>query len=196
MFINLRWRIVLLIIALLTGCAERQPVPAPIETVQPADEPSPPPEPPAPYQPLPDLPKLQLIDWHATLQPLLDTLAQTTSAQAAGVVLVERIKNSANGEMQSEKGSLAIYQALQRIPHLSPITPQQAEQARQAMGLSAADSLISLSKAIGLARYLRAQYLLFSEISSDVQAAQLKMQLMLVSSGEIIWSGQNQVKSH
>ncbi|HFY0385014.1 TPA: penicillin-binding protein activator LpoB, partial [Escherichia coli] len=49
------------------------------------------------------------------------------------------------------------------------------------------------SKAIGIARNVGAHYVLYSSASGNVNAPTLQMQLMLVQTGEIIWSGKGAV---
>lgn len=72
--------------------------------------------------------------------------------------------------------------------------PGQLATAKQALGLSAEDSLGSRSKAVGLARYVGAQYVLYSNVEGDIKSPTLQMQLMLVQTGEIIWSGNGAVQ--
>ena len=45
----------------------------------------------------------------------------------------------------------------------------------------------------GIARTVGAQYVLYSNATGNVNAPELKMQLMLVQTGEIIWSGKGAV---
>ena len=65
--------------------------------------------------------------------------------------------------------------------------------AKQQLGLSPQDSLGTRSKAIGIARNVGAHYVLYSSASGNVNAPTLQMQLMLVQTGEIIWSGKGAV---
>lgn len=74
------------------------------------------------------------------------------------------------------------------------IPAAQLATAKQTLGLSEDDSLGSRTKAIGLARYVSAQYVLYSDVSGDVKAPVIDMQLMLVQTGEIIWSGHGNVQ--
>ncbi|MCE1704583.1 penicillin-binding protein activator LpoB, partial [Enterobacter hormaechei] len=69
----------------------------------------------------------------------------------------------------------------------------QVHVARQALGLSAEDSLGLRSKSIGLARYLNADYVLYSVVANNQGQRDLEMQLMLVKTGEILWSGRGDV---
>jgi PBP1b-binding outer membrane lipoprotein LpoB len=47
---------------------------------------------------------------------------------------------------------------------------------------------------VGLARIVGAQYVLYSNVQGDVKTPSLQMQLMLVQTGEIIWSGNGVVQ--
>ena len=101
----------------------------------------------------------------------------------------ERRKYSTTGSIQSANAARAINQALQSNSKITPVTTARLNQAKQALGLSPQDSLNSRSKAIGLARNLNAQYVLYSTAHGDAKAPRLQMQLMLVQTGEIIWTG-------
>ncbi len=73
------------------------------------------------------------------------------------------------------------------------VSAQQLSMAKQQLGLSQQDSLGTRSKAIGIARNVGAHYVLYSSASGNVNAPTLQMQLMLVQTGEIIWSGKGAV---
>lgn len=74
------------------------------------------------------------------------------------------------------------------------VSAQQLSMAKQQLGLSPQDSLGTRSKAIGIARNTGAQYVLYTNASGNVNTPTLKMQLMLVQTGEIIWSGSGAVQ--
>ena len=74
------------------------------------------------------------------------------------------------------------------------VSQQQLGVAKQQLGLSPQDSLGSRSKAMGIARTVGAQYVLYSNATGNVNSPELKMQLMLVQTGEIIWSGKGAVQ--
>lgn len=78
--------------------------------------------------------------------------------------------------------------------NLPLVSAQQLAVAKQQLGLSPQDSLGSRSKAMGIARNVGAQYVLYSNATGNVNAPELKMQLMLVQTGEIIWSGKGAVQ--
>ena len=182
----------LLFALMLTGCVVKQQTPAPVEPTQPTtptqpEQPSVQPVPPPETVPQP--PKLKTINWNASVQPLVGSMVQSAGVNPGSVLLVDRIKNSTNGSLQSDKATDAIQNALANNGKFTLVTPEQLAQAKQTLGLSADDSLNSRSKAIGLARNVNAQYVLYSSAQGYVKAPTLQMQLMLVQTGEIIWSG-------
>ncbi|MFW0697735.1 penicillin-binding protein activator LpoB [Pantoea sp. R13S299] len=182
----------LLMALILTGCVvKQQQQPAPVEPTQPAEptQPVPQPEPVPQPQPVPQPPKLVTINWDASVQPLVAQMLQAASAEPGSVLLVDRIKNSTNGSLQSDKATAAIQNALNNNGKFTLVSADQLAQAKQTLGLSPDDSLNSRSKAIGLARNVNAQYVLYSNARGDVKSPTLQMQLMLVQTGEIIWSG-------
>ncbi|ADU68812.1 penicillin-binding protein activator LpoB [Pantoea sp. At-9b] len=182
----------LLFALMLTGCVIKQQTPAPVEPTQPTTPTQPVPPPTQPQQPpetVPQPPKLKTINWSASVQPLVANMVQSAGVTPGSVLMVDRIKNSTNGALQSDKATDAIQNALANNGKFTLVTPEQLAQAKQALGLSADDSLNSRSKAIGLARNVNAQYVLYSNAAGDVKAPTLQMQLMLVQTGEIIWSG-------
>src|SRR5471032_1797367 len=117
-----------------------------------------------PVETVPQPPKEQTINWNASVQPMVAKMLQADGVQAGSVLLLDSVKNSTNGSL--------------------PVG-----NATAALGLSVDDSLGSRSKAIGLARYVNAQYVLYSTVTGDVKSPTLKMQMMTVPSGEIVWSG-------
>lgn len=182
----------LLFALMLTGCVIKQQTPAPVEPTQPTTPTQPVPPPTQPQQPpetVPQPPKLKTINWSASVQPLVANMVQSAGVTPGSVLMVDRIKNSTNGALQSDKATDAIQNALANNGKFTLVTPEQLAQAKQALGLSADDSLNSRSKAIGLARNVNAQYVLYSNAAGDVKSPTLQMQLMLVQTGEIIWSG-------
>lgn len=182
----------LLFALMLTGCVVKQQTPAPVEPTQPTTPTQPvepPPQPMPPPETVPQPPKLKTINWNASVQPLVGNMVQSSGVNPGSVLLVDRIKNSTNGALQTDKATDAIQNALANNGKFTLITPDQLAQAKQTLGLSPDDSLNSRSKAIGLARNVNAQYVLYSNAQGDVKAPTLQMQLMLVQTGEIIWSG-------
>ena len=186
----------------LSGCVVNQTQkPAPVgpahpsttvpqQTQQPVQVPTPPPQITQPQtQQVAQPPKLQSINWNSSVQPLVNSMMNTPGITPGSVLLVDRLKNSTNGSVQSDNAYQAINQAISSNSKFTLVTAAQLNQAKQALGLSPQDSLNSRSKAIGLARNLNAQYVLYSTARGDAKSPKLQMQLMLVQSGEIVWSG-------
>jgi len=190
---------VLLLALILSGCInnqqqQQQPEqPAKVEPVQPPvtvpEQPKP-----EPGQNVPQPPKMQTINWPASVSPLVAQMLKADGVTAGSVLLVDNVKNSTNGSLQSAKATAALQSSLANNAQFTLVTSQQLAVAKQTLGLSAEDSLVSRSKAIGLARYVGAQYVLYSNAEGDVKSPTLQMQLMLVQTGEIIWSGSGAVQ--
>nr|WP_224750378.1 penicillin-binding protein activator LpoB [Erwinia aphidicola] len=188
----------MLLALILSGCInnqqQQQPEqPAKVEPVQPPvtvpEQPKP-----EPGQNVPQPPKMQTINWPASVSPLVAQMLKADGVTAGSVLLVDNVKNSTNGSLQSAKATAALQSSLANNAQFTLVTSQQLAVAKQTLGLSAEDSLVSRSKAIGLARYVGAQYVLYSNAEGDVKSPTLQMQLMLVQTGEIIWSGSGAVQ--
>ncbi|ANI28841.1 penicillin-binding protein [Yersinia entomophaga] len=190
-----RYLFVALAALVLTGCPSRPPEP----TEQPATiepiTPVPPIETPPPADKVPQPPKApQPIDWAASVEPLVAQMVNANDVAAGSVLLLDSVKNNTNGALQIGKATAALHQVLASNKKFALIPAAQLTAAKQTLGLSEEDSLGSRSKAIGLARYVSAQYVLYSDVSGDVKAPEIDMQLMLVQTGEIIWSGHGNVQ--
>ncbi|WP_342755213.1 penicillin-binding protein activator LpoB [Pantoea sp. MBD-2R] len=189
---------VMLLALVLSGCIsqQQQQKPAPVEPVQPA-QPVPPPvqQPqPLPGETVPQPPKMQSINWDASVTPLVAQMLRADGVTPGSVLLVDGVKNSTNGSLQTAKATAALQDALKNNTQFKLVSTEQLVTAKQTLGLSAEDSLGSRSKAIGLARYVGAQYVLYSNAQGDIKSPALQMQLMLVQTGEIIWSGNGVVQ--
>lgn len=190
-----RYVFVALAALVLTGCPARPPeMPQPPTTIDPAPQPEPKPEPPAPTEPVPVPPKIQQLDWFGSVQPLVSQMLTANGVTLGSVLLLDSVKNNTNGTLQITNATSALHQALVSNPTFTIVPEVQLANAKQQLGLSAEDSLGSRSKAIGLARIVGAQYVLYSDVSGDAQSPNMAMQLMVVQTGEIIWSGNGDVK--
>jgi uncharacterized protein (TIGR02722 family) len=109
------------------------------------------------------------------------------------VLLVDSVNNRTNGSLNAGEATETLRNALANNGKFTLVSAQQLAVAKQQLGLSAQDSLGSRSKAIGIARNVGAQYVLYSNASGNVNTPALQMQLMLVQTGEIIWSGKGAV---
>lgn len=190
-----RYLSVALAALVLTGCITKPPVEptTPAVTIEPVTPPVI--ETPPPVDTVPQPPKVQQsIDWAASVEPLVAQMVNSKDVANGSILLLDSVKNNTNGALQMAKATTALHQVLTSNKKFVLISPQQLAVARQTLGLSDEDSLGSRSKAIGLARYVSAQYVLYSDVSGDVKSPTIEMQLMQAQTGEIIWSGHGPVQ--
>ncbi len=197
---------------ILAGCAVREQ-PAPVDTANPQQ----PQQPAEPQQPVPTVPSVPTIpqqpgpiehggetpaqptprvrhyDWNGAAQPLVGKMLQTGGVTAGSILLVDSVNNRTNGSLNSGEATNALRNALAGNGKFTLVSAQQLAVAKQQLGLSPQDSLGSRSKAMGIARNVGAQYVLYSNATGNVNAPTLQMQLMLVQTGEIVWSGKGAV---
>lgn len=181
-----KYLLVALAVLVLTGCPSHPPEPQqPAVTVKPL---------PPTNEPVPQPPKIQQLDWLGSVQPLVSQVLKTDGVTPGSVLLLDSVKNNTNGSPQIAKATSALHQALASNQTFTIVPETQLASAKQTLGLSTEDSLGSRSKAIALARIVSAQYVLYSDVSGDVKSPTMEMQLMLVQTGEIVWSGNGDVK--
>lgn len=185
---------------ILGGCTlPNQQQPQQPEQPQQPQQPQPPVNPPVPEQPtvppVPQPPKFANIDWTATVQPMLAKMLKADGVQSGSVLLVDSVKNSTNGSLQTAKATDALRTALANNTTFQVIPAEQLASAKQSLGLSPDDSLASVSKAIGLANIVKAQYVLYTTVSGDVKSPTMSMRLITAPSGEIVWSGRGAVQN-
>lgn len=197
---------------ILAGCAVREQ-PAPVDTANPQQ----PQQPAEPQQPVPTVPSVPTIpqqpgpiehggetpaqptprvrhyDWNGAAQPLVGKMLQTGGVTAGSILLVDSVNNRTNGSLNSGEATTALRNALAGNGKFTLVSAQQLAVAKQQLGLSPQDSLGSRSKAMGIARNVGAQYVLYSNATGNVNTPTLQMQLMLVQTGEIVWSGKGAV---
>ncbi|QWA12843.1 penicillin-binding protein activator LpoB [Sodalis ligni] len=190
-----KFTFVVLAAMVLTGCLTRPPEqqqPAPIEPAQPV--PSQPPVSVPPPATVPAPPTIRTLDWQGSVAPLVQQMLTVKDIAPGSMLVVNTVKNNTNGTIQTAKATDAIYNALASNGKFTVVAQPQITAAKQTLGLSTDDSLESRSKAVGLARYVNAQYVLYTDAGGDAKAPDLEMQLMLVQTGEIIWSGKGSVQ--
>jgi len=208
-----RYALVTAFALFLSGCISRteQP-PAPVEEVKPGTE-----QPVQPTQPVPVVPSVPTVpsqpgpiehpdataqpaprerhyDWNGAMQPMVGKMLQAQGVTAGSVLLVDSVNNRTNGSLNAGEATETLRNALANNGKFTLVSAQQLGVAKQQLGLSPQDSLGSRSKAIGIARNVGAQYVLYSSATGNVNAPALQMQLMLVQTGEIIWSGKGAVQ--
>lgn len=209
-----RYALLTTLAMLLAGCITDQQ-PAPVEqagggATQPA-------QPQQPQQPVPGVPSVPTLpqqpgpiehpdqngqptprerhyDWNGAVQPMVGKMLQASGANAGSVLLVDSVNNRTNGSINTNEATEVVRNALANNGKFTLITAQQLAVAKQQLGLSPQDSLGTRSKAMGIARNVGAQYVLYSNATGNANAPSLQMQLMLVQTGEIIWSGKGAVQ--
>jgi len=140
------------------------------------------------------VPRERHYDWNGAVQPMVGKMLQASGATAGSVLLVDSVNNRTNGSINTGEATEVVRNALANNGKFTLITAQQLGVAKQQLGLSPQDSLGTRSKAIGIARNVGAQYVLYSNATGNANAPGLQMQLMLVQTGEIIWSGKGAVQ--
>lgn len=199
-----RYLTVAAVALVLTGCITTEQTPAPVEPVDPnaGTVVTPPPTVPSvpdiegipqPEPTIPAVPKVRTYAWSSAIHPLINQMLQADGVTPGGVLLVDTVNNQTNGSLQTGTATEALVDALANNRTFTLVSAQQLALAKQQLGLSPQDSLGSRSKAIGIARNVGAQYVLYSNASGNVNTPTLKMQLMLAQTGEIIWSGHSAV---
>ncbi len=207
-----RYALIASLAMLLAGCVIRNE-PAPVETANPQQ----PQQPVEPQQPVPTVPGVPTIpaqpgpiehggdataqptprvrhyDWNGAAQPMVAKMLQASGVNAGSILLVDSVNNRTNGSLNAGEATTALHNALAGNGKFTLVTPQQLAVAKQQLGLSPQDSLGSRSKAMGIARNVGAQYVLYSNATGNVNSPTLQMQLMLVQTGEIVWSGKGAV---
>ncbi|WP_299996562.1 penicillin-binding protein activator LpoB [uncultured Cedecea sp.] len=188
----------------LAGCVTTEQAPAPVEPAN--QDPVAVEAPPLVVPVIPDLKTIELPEptipavptvrtyaWSSAISPLVNQILQADGVTPGSVLLVDQVNNRTNGSLQTGSATQALVDAMANNRTFILVSTQQLALAKQQLGLSPQDSLGSRSKAIGIARKVGAKYVLYSNASGNVNAPTLKMQLMLVQTGEIIWSGNSAV---
>lgn len=204
-----RYGLVTALAILLSGCVLDNNQPAPVDQIPTPQQPT------EPQQPLPTVPSVPTIpqqpgpierpdetpaprvrhyDWNGAVQPMMGKMLQSSGATAGSVLLVDSVNNRTNGSLNTGEATEVLRNALANNGKFTLVSAQQLALAKQQLGLSPQDSLGSRSKAMGIARNVGAQYVLYSSASGSANAPSLQLQLMLVQTGEIVWSGKGAVQ--
>jgi uncharacterized protein (TIGR02722 family) len=205
-----RYALITALAIFLAGCVGQRQEPAPVGEAQPKPEqpaqptvPTVPGIPAVPAQPGPieheqqpaqPTPRVRHYDWSGAVQPMVGQMLQAGGVNAGSILLVDSVNNRTNGTLNAGEATEALRNALTGNGKFTLVSQQQLGVAKQQLGLSPQDSLGSRSKAMGIARTVGAQYVLYSNATGNVNSPELKMQLMLVQTGEIIWSGKGAVQ--
>ncbi|EHM47288.1 hypothetical protein C7387_1751 [Yokenella regensburgei] len=206
-----RYALLAALAVFLSGCVGQREQPAPVEEAKPGTEqpaqpqpvPTVPTVPTVPQQPGPietpdqtsqPAPRVRHYDWNGAVQPMVGKMLQSEGVTAGSILLVDSVNNRTNGSLNAGEATTALRNALAGNGKFTLVSSQQLAVAKQQLGLSPQDSLGSRSKAMGIARNVGAQFVLYSSATGNVNSPLLQMQLMLVQTGEIIWSGKGAVQ--
>ncbi|WMY95556.1 MAG: penicillin-binding protein activator LpoB [Arsenophonus sp.] len=138
--------------------------------------------------------KEKKINWLQIIMPLTNELKKVADIQFGKVLLINPIKNNTDLQIPLLQVSNIIVNLINDHNTFKLIPEYILINARKILGLSEEDSLITRSKAIGLARYLQADYVLYSVISGNQKNKKFEMQIMNAHTGEIFWSGSNHIE--
>lgn len=149
---------------------------------------------PPPTDTVPMPPKQQTVDWSSSLQPLVNQMVADDGVVSGKVLLVDSVKNNTNGNLPTQAITTELTKVVSNTNKFKVVSPSVVNAARRTLGLSQDDSLVTRSKAIGLGRYVQAEYVIYSVISGSTKDRSIEMQLMEVQSGEIVWSGKHGIE--
>ncbi|WMY97051.1 MAG: penicillin-binding protein activator LpoB [Arsenophonus sp.] len=138
--------------------------------------------------------KEKKINWLKIIMPLTNELEKVAKIKFGKVLLINPIKNNTDLSIPSLQITNIIVNLIDHQNIFKLIPEYILINARKILGLSEEDNLITRSKAIGLARYLQADYVLYSVISGNQNNKNFEIQIMDVHTGEIFWSGSNRIE--
>ncbi|MGP1929514.1 MAG: penicillin-binding protein activator LpoB [Arsenophonus sp. ER-BJ3-MAG3] len=143
---------------------------------------------------VPRLPKIKKIDLLTPITSLVKGLVEANVVKLREILLINSINNNTNISIQSTQIIDFIINVINNQNIFKLVPKNLVENARKALGLSQEDNLVTRSKAIALSRYLQADYVLYSIISNNQKHSKIEMQLMKSRTGEILWSGANNIE--
>ncbi len=179
----------------LAGCPSyppQEPVKQP--PIVPVEPDQPPQVTPPPTDTVPTPPKQQTTDWSASISPLVGQMASAEGVESGKVLLVDSVKNNTNGTLPVQVVTSTMTKAVENTNRFKVVPQGVVSAARKTLGLSQEDSLVTRSKAIGLGRYVQADYVIYSVISGSNKDRNIEMQLMEVQNGEIVWTGKHNIE--
>ncbi|MCJ7462613.1 MAG: hypothetical protein MUP54_00530, partial [Candidatus Baumannia cicadellinicola] len=129
---------------------------------------------------LPMGPKLSSIDWEVSFYPLIKQMRLINEVKEDSILLVNFIKNDTNSILQSDQVTAKLSSLVNKCSNFRVVKAEVIQSARVQLGLSDKDCLESRNKAIELARYLNAQYILYCRVSGNIKQPNLEIQLMRI----------------
>nr|ELR5251676.1 penicillin-binding protein activator LpoB [Providencia rettgeri] len=179
---------------ILAGCPSYPPQqPGTQPPIVPVEPDQPPEVTPPPTDVVPTPPKQQTTDWAASITPLVGQMVAADGVESGKVLLVDSVKNNTNGSLPVQTITSTMASAVENTNRFKVVPQSVVSSARKTLGLSQEDSLVTRSKAIGLGRYVQADYVIYSVMLGSNKDKSLEMQLMEVQTGEIIWTGKHSI---
>ncbi|MCO6550207.1 hypothetical protein GYW75_08740 [Gilliamella sp. ESL0232] len=129
-------------------------------------------------------------DWNSVLSPFIKKLVNVPLSNSDNkLIFISDIQNRSGDYIANNQIDEALHQLMHKQNTFTVVDRQTISQAKQSLGISADDKLVSRGKMIGLAKSINASYVLFTTIykvpsaSNDVDLA---MELISTQSGEIL----------
>jgi penicillin-binding protein activator len=130
------------------------------------------------------------VDWYAILSPYVQQLLQSSPVyEGNNVILISDIQNRSGDYLANNQVDDTLHQLMDKQNTFIVADKKSIILAKQTLGISSDDKLVSRSKMIGLAKSMNAGYVLFTTIyktPSDENNADLSMELLATQSGEIL----------
>ncbi|OCF92233.1 hypothetical protein A9G17_03390 [Gilliamella sp. wkB7] len=130
-------------------------------------------------------------DWNTILSPFTNKLINDSSSlnDENKVLLISDIQNRSGDYLINNQIDEALHQLMNKQNKFTIASRQSINQAKQALGISPDDKLVSRGKMIGLAKSMNAGYVLFTtiyKIPTENNEANLSMELISTQTGEIL----------
>lgn len=133
---------------------------------------------------------VKTTDWNTILSPFVNKILQSSSSIGGNnLLLISDIQNRSGDYLAINQVDDALHQLMNKQNLFAVADRQSIIQAKQALGISVDDKLVSRSKMIGLAKSMNAGYVLFTTLykaPSENVDADLSMELLSTQTGEIL----------
>lgn len=133
---------------------------------------------------------VKTTDWSDILSPVVNKILQSSSAiEGHKLLLISDIQNRSGDYLATNQIDTTLHNILNKQSIFSVADRQSISQAKQALGISVDDKLVSRSKMIGLAKSINAGYVLFTtlyKLPTENEDANLSMELLSTQTGEIL----------
>ncbi len=168
----------------LTGCQylDSGQTTAPVVVVPPKQQPS---------EDVVTFPKQQQVDWTASLEQVVQKMVAASGSSEVNYVLIDDITNRSKNHVDTNALTQQYKSLLDSTYRFSTVDEATLSDAKRALGIEQGDSLSSRAKSVGLSRYLKIPYVLYTSIIEKGGQSELNVQMLQVNSGEVIWSAKS-----